>query len=385
MSSVYSPAPDGNIVMRDDTGTTGTGAGVASTLSWDADGNVTFYAYATQSHGSVGDMIYNVYYLGPDDNARISANMSFGSPTSLTNNDDTRTFGDENNFISGLGGNDTIDVGNGANIAVGNTGADTLIGGNGTDIFLGDGASGDQSGNDTLTGNDGNDDLYGGNANDTLSGGNGNDLLAGGRGDDLLRGDSGNDFIVDLFGNNTVYGGTGQDYVVVGGGNNRVSLGADDDIAFGGDGNDSMHGNAGDDTLTSGGGTDHLYGDAGSDLLIDSGAGKAYMAGGGGADTFAFLSIAAAGQAGRITDFGTGDVINVSNVLQGYDAGTSNIDRFVRLVTRSADRTDIKVNADGLGGDWLTLAAVSGTDLTSVTATDLVNSGRLILNQLVNA
>jgi len=70
----------------------------------------------------------------------------------------------------------------------------TFSGGAGNDSVDVSGLSGQQ--NTYLFGNNGNDSLTGGNGNDTIFGGSGNDYLVGGLGNDSLRGDAGADTFV---------------------------------------------------------------------------------------------------------------------------------------------------------------------------------------------
>ena len=93
----------------------------------------------------------------------------------------------------------------------------------GTDSTQEDFLSGVQ-GNDRLFGFNNRDTLLGGSGNDTLDGGNGNDSLDGGRGNDNLIGGNGNDTLVGsaafISGNEVdiLRGGTGTDLFVLGSG-----------------------------------------------------------------------------------------------------------------------------------------------------------------------
>ena len=97
--------------------------------------------------------------------------------------DNLNHYGDEDDVINALGGNDTIRSGAGDDTIHGNDGNDNL---------------GGEDGDDTLYGDAGDDTLYGGAGNDTLDGGTGTDTLDGYRGDDTY-----------LFGR-----GDGQDQVI---------------------------------------------------------------------------------------------------------------------------------------------------------------------------
>ncbi|MCF3936358.1 hypothetical protein L1787_23470 [Acuticoccus sp. M5D2P5] len=79
---------------------------------------------------------------------------------------DTLDFGDENDIVIDLGGDDVMNMGGGNDIAFGGFGNDALYGGTGTDF---------------------------------LSGGVGDDLIDGGRGNDFLMGGAGADtFVLDF-------------------------------------------------------------------------------------------------------------------------------------------------------------------------------------------
>lgn len=141
--------------------------------------------------------------------------------------------GSADNWISVLGGQDTVLAG---------AGNDTVLAGKGHDLV--DGGTGD----DRLEGEDGHDTMSGGQGTDTLLGGKGHDQLDGGTGDDRLEGGEGHD---------TLTGGQG------------------DDLLLGGDGHDHLAGGAGADGLTGGTGHDTLSGGSGGDTFyFDSGFGR---------------------------------------------------------------------------------------------------------------
>ena len=111
-------------------------------------------------------------------------------------------------------------------------------------------------------------------------------------------------------------------------------------------------GGAGDDTLSGSAGANRLAGGSGSDALT----------GGAGADTFVF----AAGETGTdtITDFtaADGDVLDIKDLLTGYDPGTSDINAFVQTAAAGAN-TEVKVDADGTGGDFVTIAVLENVSI----------------------
>ncbi len=130
----------------------------------------------------------------------------------------------------------------------------------------------------------------------------------------------------------------------------------------------------GNDILDGGAGNDTLYGEGGNDILI-FGLGADQLYGGTGADTFAMTLVD--GLVDKIYDFNAaeGDVINIHDVLQGYDPLSDDIANFVRLVQSGSD-TAIQINADGEGAfvtATLIMGGVGGVDLAT-----LINNGSLV-------
>jgi Ca2+-binding RTX toxin-like protein len=205
---------------------------------------------------------------------------------------DTLVGKDEDDYISGLGGNDTI---------WGNTGDDEMYGGNGNDTIKPgvpniditwnwgwDRAYGG-AGNDTLDFTKTTDSvhLYGEADNDTLKGGSNGDYLFGGKGTDELYGNDGVDHI-------STGGGGGVEWAEGGNGTDYIWGGDYIDYLFGNDAddaNDSVYELSDDD-----GANDYLYGEAGDDVLyggaghdvLDGGADRDFLFGGSGYDRFVF-------------------------------------------------------------------------------------------------
>jgi Ca2+-binding RTX toxin-like protein len=293
-----------------------------------------------------------------------------------TNSADTINGLGGDDTLNGNGGSDTLDGGTGADTMNGGTGNDTYIvddagdvvnenSGEGTDTvrttlasyalganvehlrFIGVGnftGTGNAlnnditggGGNDTLSGGDGHDQLYGMGGDDSLYGGVGHDLLSGGSGADYMEGNDGNDaYIVDDAGDVVAEAsGEGVDIVYsnlssytlganvenlqqngsgnfTGTGNaldNRIVSGGTDDTLTGGDGADELRSGAGIDSLDGGDGDDLLVGGADADTLT----------GGAGSDTFqvGYFESGTGVDADRITDFQSGDLVDVS----GWDA-----------------------------------------------------------------
>ncbi|MCT7961330.1 hypothetical protein NG791_11680, partial [Laspinema sp. D1] len=118
---------------------------------------------------------------------------------------------------------------------------------------------------DDLEGDDADDMLMGG--NNSLQGGNGKDTLIGGTGNDSLMGDNGNDFLCGVAGDNYLDGGNGKDTLIGGMGNDILMGGNGKDLLSGGEGDDTLYGGSGKDTLVGGKGADVFILDG--DALLD--------------------------------------------------------------------------------------------------------------------
>ncbi len=136
----------------------------------------------------------------------------------------------------------------------------------------------------------------------------------------------------------------------------------DHDILYGGAGNDVLDGGVGDDVLFGGEGADTLYGGHGCDQFV-------FDVMDGFADTVKDFALGAGG-----------DVLNITDILQGYDAMSDAISDFVRLVN-SGGNTQLQVNEDGdAGGSFAAVAIIEG-GVGSATLADLINNGNLVANQ----
>jgi len=140
-------------------------------------------------------------------------------------------------------------------------------------------------------------------------------------------------------------------------------LADDADILLGGDGDDILHGGIGNDVLVGGAGMDTLYGDQGADIFL-------------------FQSLSDAGDI--IMDFeqgSNGDIVNITDILEGFDANTSNIHDFMQLVNNGGN-TELQVNADGQGTDFIALVTFQG-GLAGTGLSDLLANGNLAVDQHV--
>jgi Ca2+-binding RTX toxin-like protein len=305
-------------------------------------------------------------------------------------------------LVVGQGGNDvlTLDEANGAlppSTQIGGAGNDVLTGGSAADILIG------QAGNDTLLGKGGNDMLLGGIDNDSLT---------GGAADDQALGDDGNDRLIWNPGDATDLneGGAGTDTTEVNGGNGSevftatangsrvrfdrtipapfaIDMGAVENLtlnanggndAFSATGNlavlvsTTVDGGDGDDTITGTNGVDRLLGGAGGDY-VDGQQGNDAAQLGAGDDTFQWDP----GDGSDLVEGqdGTDDLVfNGSNVAEKLDVAPNGarvrLTRDVGSVTMDLGGIESTL-VRALGGvDAVTLADLSGTELTQVT-TDL--------------
>lgn len=282
---------------------------------------------------------------------------------------------DDDDILNGGLGNDLLDGGNGVDTLNGGEGNDRLIGGEGNDIL--NGGEGDdridaEGGNDTLNGGDGFDKLYGYDGQDTLNGGNNNDRLYGMNDNDILNGDDGHDVLEGGDGDDVLNGGEGNDRLI--GGNNNDTLSGDN-------GHDTLYGQNGNDIMNGGAGNDELFGGIGNDTMT-GGSGFNTFYGQGGSDIFGFTNFDT--QLDQLLDFtltgAEADSINITDILSGFNQGTSDINDFVTLSYKHADRTDLFINQDGVGSDWALVGTIRGSDFAGTSVDDLVLSGQLITN-----
>ncbi len=217
-----------------------------------------------------------------------------------------------------VGGNDSIDVGDGSNIVVGGFGDDTITTGAGADIVLGDDgrvdyvvADGDSTDIDLIESTS--TTSFGG--ADTISTGGGADIVIGGRMDDTIDAGEGDNLVIGDSGRITA-GTTGAPQLadqpitlglvetiqIDDGGGDTIAIGNGDNIVLAGFGGDTVTTGAGNDTVIGDNGqigytgavlttvqsTDTVA-QTGGDDVIDTGSGNNLVVGGVGNDTITTL------------------------------------------------------------------------------------------------
>ena len=277
--------------------------------------------------------------------------------------------------LNGRAEDDLIRGNNGSDLIYGAEGNDTIYGGGWSDTIFGDGGWGvNYGGDDTIYGEAGNDRVNGRAGNDYIDGGTGHDILYGHEGEDIVFGGSGADTIFGDF--QTEDGSTYNDELHGGAGNDTITGGGGDDTLYGDGNNDQLKGGSGNDILDGGTGNDRLYGHNDNDTLI-GGTGYDILYGGNGADIFGFTSLV--NSTDRIMDYVLNvDKINITDVLVGYDESVDDINDFVVLTYKTNSLSNMYVNADGAGNDWIKLADIRGANFSGTSVDDLVATNQLI-------
>ena len=323
---------------------------------------------------------------------------------------------DQADTLNGGDGDDIAFAGAGNDVLDGGAGADSLEGWIGNDMMIG------SAGADTLTGGLGDDTLRGSEQADQLYGGEGDDLMSAGKGLDRLDGGNGNDTLTGGIGNDTLIGGAGKDTAdystssdgvtaslatgiggstisvpgvgsgtdsltgienltgslnddsLIGNTGNNVLIGLDgSDTLDGGDGNDNLSGGLkadvltgelGNDLLAGGQGIDTLDGGDGNDTLRGA-LGTDVLTGGLGADHFVFASVLdGLLNIDTLTDFQSGsDVIEISASIFTAFSGQvgSTIGVDGNVLRYDAATGSLAYDADGAGANPALTFAVLGT------------------------
>jgi T1SS-143 domain-containing protein len=212
----------------------------------------------------------------------------------------------------------------------------------------------------------------------------GDDVITGGAGDDLIYGDSVfTDTLADEQGLDTIDGnGWGVFTRLENGEGNKADWDREDTINYIRDNAESLSqesvGTEGDgrlggnDTLDGGAGNDTIFGQEGNDV-ITGGAGNDVLYGGTGEDVFMYN----AGDNGVdvIKDFTVGeDVLDISGMLQGYDALQDSINDFV-FATEVGGNTVLSVDVDGAAGPATAVEIAVFEALTGLDIADITNNG----------
>jgi Ca2+-binding RTX toxin-like protein len=119
-----------------------------------------------------------------------------------------------------------------------------------------------------------------------------------------------------------------------------------------------------------------VLGGAGRDILTIS-SGVDTLVGGADSDVFRVAAMAVSG-VDVIVDFNGqpgGDLIDLSNILSGYDPDSSNINEFLRM---TADGSSLQVDPTGSGGGAIFTSVVTLQGISTDIA-GLLNNGTLVL------
>ena len=338
------------------------------------DGNDTFFGGAGNDSFSGQNGIDNANYSA--DIAGITLNLN------------------TNSAIDGWGNTDTLTS---IENVIGSAFNDSITGNNLDNELRG------ENGNDTLHGNGGNDTIIAGAGNDFVSGGAGSDFINGGDGVDTIsyssdtggiNADMGRNLVVDGTGNSdrvlnfeiligsgfadSITGTLLADTIYAGNGNDTLFGQDGDDILYGEVGNDVISGGNNNDTIYGGAGNDNIRGDSGNDIIY-GGLGNDQLTGGIGADRFVFDAVGTTNR-DYLKDFSIaqGDQIDLENLLSGYDPLNDDINDFVTFTYSSATKSDLWVNADGLGNDAQLVLTIQ-TNMFGSTVDNMIAGGTLIV------
>lgn len=308
--------------------------------------------------------------------------------------DDEYTLGDGFNIVIDWWGNDVVRLGNGGSRVFTGWGDDYIYSGAGADLIDGDighntvdyaysldavkvdlfngTASGGYAEGDTLIdidnivgSNVGRDYIWGNDDANEIYGMGGDDILQGGAGADLID------------------GGAGWDYARYDRSAEGVNINLVTGVHTGGDAEgdvlvniEAVTGSAFNDTLYGDATHNHFYAGEGDDWMV-GGLGQDQFWGFGGADTMAFLDDTAFERRDLFRDFDAseGDALDISAILEGYDALSDAISDFVQ-VTDNGTNTFVAVDADGGADNFIVIAELY--NIIGLTAEDMEANGNLI-------
>ena len=214
----------------------------------------------------------------------------------------------------------------------------------------------------------------------------GNDTLVGGDGQDLIFGDAVNtDSLATAYGIDLPPGSGWEVFAQLESGASAAAPGwsrADtieyirahaEELAAESTGSGNSTRGGGDDVIYGGAGDDIIFGQEGDDVIY-GGLGNDVLYGGSGADSFVFMD--ANEGVDTIKDFNVaeGDVLDISNILSGFDPLTDALTNYVNVVHNGAD-TVVQVDVTGTGANFQTIAVLEGV---SVDLDTLTTNGNLI-------
>ena len=178
-------------------------------------------------------------------------------------------------MLDNYGSDDTLNLGDGNNIAIGGQGSDSLTTGENDDIILGDSGLSNFDTEGLLANVATKSPASGG--DDIIVSGDGDDIIFGGIGSDYIDIDPATDTPVGAGEGNDIIGGdNGYASFDVGGGQSNLTVfestdpeSGGDDYIYSGSGNDIITGGTGSDNITSGSGDDTVLGDNGVIAFVD--------------------------------------------------------------------------------------------------------------------
>ncbi|MEM9218980.1 MAG: type I secretion C-terminal target domain-containing protein, partial [Cyanobacteria bacterium P01_F01_bin.150] len=212
-------------------------------------------------------------------------------------------------------------------------------------------------------------DFSGGNKGKTSTGNDQGERIIGTPRNDVLKGGQGNDRIIAGFGKEWF----GRDRLFGGGGNDVLKAGAGRDFLDGGAGRDRLFGGKNKDELTGGRGNDRLVGGSGSDIL-NGGVGDDIIIGGPGKDTIVFTAL----NEGIDTVKGFNpnqDLIDLSEIFKAdIYAADNSFAQYINYVQleQVGNATYVKVDADGSGTEFTTLAKLKGVQTDAISSRHFV-------------
>jgi Ca2+-binding RTX toxin-like protein len=330
------------------------GAYIQKAHEWFESHNVVYQQYWDSDEAFAGALNDGSYPNASQ--AYLDAFGSWGSSTLVVGDDLANDLAGAAaaSVLRGMGGDDTLTAHTGADTLDGGTGADHMTGGAGNDLYyvdnVGDvvvevanggvdkvissvsytlaawvenleltgsaGLSGTgNASNNVIIGNSGANTLTGLDGNDTLDGGLGADILKGGAGNDIYLVERSTDQVIELASEGTDTVRSSVSWTLAANVEDLELGGIADSYGIGNELANRITGNAGANTLKGMAGDDVIIGGDGADT-INGGTGYDLLTGGAGADTFVFdtLTNSTTARPDLITDFQTGDLLNLSMI-----------------------------------------------------------------------